>query len=145
MLISNVNLIDWYFKQIIFILHFEETRELFYVPVEPHCRTSQQRVYGVARLEEVTVSCAVDANPPALWFRWSFNNSAIQAKTVESFEAGGGRSIANYKPISEADYGTLLCWGRNSLGSQLVPCVFHIVPAGELLYNVKQLFLVPNK
>ncbi|XP_075221808.1 neural cell adhesion molecule 2-like [Lycorma delicatula] len=101
------------------------------VKYEPHCRLSQQRVYGVARLEEVTVSCGVDANPPALWFRWSFNNSAIQARSVESFEAGGGRSIANYKPVSEADYGTLLCWGRNSLGSQTVPCVFHIVPAGK--------------
>lgn len=102
---------------------------------EPHCRANQQRVYGVARLEEVTISCAVDANPPALWFKWNFNNSAIQTKPVESFEAGSGRSIANYKPVSEADYGTLLCWGKNSLGSQMVPCVFHIVPAGNRMQH----------
>lgn len=80
--------------------------------------------------------CEVDANPSAHWFRWSFNNSAVQSRDIENFvtdKGGGGRSIATYVTKTETDYGTLLCWGRNELGSQTVPCVFHIVPAGEKL------------
>lgn len=32
--------------------------------------------------------------------------------------------------MTELDYGTLLCWGRNELGMQKAPCVFHVIPAG---------------
>ncbi|PSN57803.1 hypothetical protein C0J52_04354 [Blattella germanica] len=101
---------------------------------EPVCSAGQQRVYGAARHEEVRITCDVDANPPAGFFRWSFNNSAVQALEVDTVtsEPGGGRSIASYKPASERDYGTLLCWGRNELGSQPVPCVFHVVPAVQV-------------
>jgi hypothetical protein len=31
------------------------------------------------------------------------------------------------------DYGSLLCWGVNSVGQQLDPCVIHILPAGNFL------------
>lgn len=39
-------------------------------------------------------------------------------------------SIASYTPESESDYGTLYCYARNSVGSQIDPCVFTIIPAG---------------
>jgi hypothetical protein len=117
------------------------------------CTAGQQRVYGAARHEEVRIVCDVDANPPAGLFRWFFNNSAVQSLEVDSVtsEPGGGRSVASYKPESERDYGTLLCWGRNELGSQVMPCVFHVVPAGKIpthnthhkdLYTQFVLFLV---
>ena len=32
---------------------------------------------------------------------------------------------------TELDYGNLLCWGRNSVGVQQDPCVFHLIPAGR--------------
>lgn len=35
-----------------------------------------------------------------------------------------------YTPKGERDYGTLACWGRNSIGKQIEPCLFQIVPAG---------------
>ncbi|KAG8305588.1 hypothetical protein J6590_067549 [Homalodisca vitripennis] len=84
-------------------------------------------------MEEISITCDVEANPPAAWFHWSFNNSAVRARGVDSFQSvgGGGRSVARYTPLSDGDYGTLLCWGRNELGSQYLPCVFHIVPAGK--------------
>lgn len=41
------------------------------------------------------------------------------------------RSTASYTPMTELDYGTLLCWGSNDQGTQLEPCVYHIVPAGK--------------
>jgi hypothetical protein len=36
-----------------------------------------------------------------------------------------------YTPKSERDFGTLACWGRNSIGKQSEPCLFQIVPAGN--------------
>lgn len=99
---------------------------------EPQCSSNQQRVYGAARNEAISVSCDVDSNPSANMFRWSFNNSASRSKDVDfTTSEHGGRSVAVYTPNSEQGYGTLLCWGRNELGPQPVPCVFHIVPAGK--------------
>ena len=49
----------------------------------------------------------------------------------ENIIVDGSVSVASYKPKTEMDYGTLLCWGDNELGRQAVPCVFHIIPAGK--------------
>lgn len=32
--------------------------------------------------------------------------------------------------MTELDYGTMLCWGKNEIGMQKDPCVFIINPAG---------------
>lgn len=40
-------------------------------------------------------------------------------------------SVVTYTPVTELDYGTLLCWATNSIGSQRVPCVYHIIAAGR--------------
>jgi len=42
----------------------------------------------------------------------------------------GNFSVLTYQPQKEMDYGSLLCWGRNELGQQKRPCVFHLLPAG---------------
>ena len=46
----------------------------------------------------------------------------------------GGRATVTYTPLTELDYGTLLCYGTNEVGQQHTPCVFHVFPAGQLLY-----------
>lgn len=43
----------------------------------------------------------------------------------------GTSSIVSYTPMTELDYGTLLCIATNRIGKQRVPCVFHIIAAGE--------------
>ncbi|KAL1129902.1 hypothetical protein AAG570_012846 [Ranatra chinensis] len=98
---------------------------------EPECGDRQQKVYGAARLEEVLVECEVDANPAPSEFRWWFNNSSVRRRPLETFNWTKGYSVAAYTPTSETDYGTLLCSATNQLGTQAVPCVFHIVPAGK--------------
>lgn len=40
-------------------------------------------------------------------------------------------SKVSYTPMTELDYGTLLCWGTNDQGTQLEPCVYHIVTASK--------------
>ena len=44
----------------------------------------------------------------------------------------GNESVVNYTPVTDLDYGTLLCTAKNVIGEQTMPCVFQIVAAGEL-------------
>jgi hypothetical protein len=100
--------------------------------VAPVCKTGQQKVHGVARQEAVRILCELDANPQdGIHFAWKFNNTAeIIDIPASHFTTDRARSTASYTPMTELDYGTLLCWGRNELGLQKAPCVFHIIPAG---------------
>jgi hypothetical protein len=41
-----------------------------------HLLSGQPRVYGVAKQENAQIKCIVDANPPEVDFKWTFNNSA---------------------------------------------------------------------
>lgn len=103
--------------------------------VSPACMSGQKRVYGVGKHEEVNVSCEVDADPDDVSFRWIFNNTSetLDVITVTSMAT---KSVASYTPRSKMDYGTLSCWGKNSIGVQRQPCVFSIVPAGNILISL---------
>ena len=105
----------------------------FYLNVmyPPTCRPNQARVHGVAKKEMARVTCSVDANPTDVQFRWSFNNSAeVSQVDREHISRQGLVSHVTYTPVSEMDYGSLLCYASNKIGSQTVPCVFHIIAAG---------------
>nr|CAI5853032.1 unnamed protein product [Callosobruchus analis] len=66
-------------------------------------------------------------------FVWKFNNTSESYDIPQSqIQTEKARSYAYYKPITEMDYGTLLCWGRNEIGMQKDPCVFYINPADSL-------------
>ncbi|KAG0703518.1 hypothetical protein GWK47_024836 [Chionoecetes opilio] len=41
------------------------------------------------------------------------------------------RSDLRYSPVSDLDYGTLLCWATNAVGTQRTPCTFTVFPAGK--------------
>ncbi|KAK2586782.1 hypothetical protein KPH14_011809 [Odynerus spinipes] len=98
----------------------------------PVCRSGQTKVFGVARQETTRIPCELEANPPEVSFTWKFNNTMEAVDiTQEQVTSIGTHSIASYTPMTELDYGTLLCWGSNDQGTQLEPCVYHIVPAGR--------------
>lgn len=90
----------------------------------------QKRVYGVAKHEQINITCEVDADPDDVTFRWIFNNTSETLDFI-TFTTLSTTSIASYIPRSKMDYGTLSCWGRNSIGVQRQPCIFSIVPAGK--------------
>lgn len=96
------------------------------------CKPLQQKVYGVGRQEAARILCELDANPPDVQFLWRFNNTSetldLPASHVTSDRA---RSTASYTPMTELDYGSLLCLGRNDQGTQQTPCVYHVIPAGR--------------
>ncbi|KAL6447972.1 hypothetical protein ACFW04_000191 [Cataglyphis niger] len=98
----------------------------------PVCQHGQMRVFGVAKHESASIPCELEANPPEVSFTWKFNNT-MEAVDIPQAKVTSDRthSTVLYEPINELDYGTLLCWGSNDQGSQLEPCVFHIVPAGR--------------
>ncbi|XP_041563249.1 uncharacterized protein LOC108143469 isoform X4 [Drosophila elegans] len=99
----------------------------------PVCRPRQRISYSSGRHETVKVACEIDANPAEATYVWKFN--ATQGETVDipasQVAVDRGRSIAHYTPMTENDYGTLLCWATNEIGDQSEPCVYTIVPAGE--------------
>ncbi|KYB26261.1 hypothetical protein TcasGA2_TC033687 [Tribolium castaneum] len=98
----------------------------------PTCRPAQPKVFGVARHETARILCEVEANPTDVQFIWKFNNSADTVDIPQNqIYSERTRSTAAYKPMTEGDYGTLLCWGRNEIGLQKEPCVFYINPAGK--------------
>ncbi|XP_066594358.1 neural cell adhesion molecule 2-like isoform X2 [Prorops nasuta] len=98
----------------------------------PVCQQGQPRVFGVARQEMAQIPCELEANPADLSFNWRFNNTMEMIDiTQEHVKSDRTRSIASYMPVTELDYGTLLCWASNEQGTQLEPCVYHIVPAGR--------------
>ena len=50
---------------------------------------------------------------------------------VCSFTSTGTSSFVSYTPMTELDYGTLLCSATNKIGKQKHPCIFHIIAAGR--------------
>ncbi|KAH8294938.1 hypothetical protein KR018_004471 [Drosophila ironensis] len=98
----------------------------------PTCAQNQRKVYGIAKQEDAKVMCSVDANPREVEFSWTFNNSAESIDVATNhIMRSGTTSIVTYTPITELDYGTLLCLASNKIGKQRIPCVFHIIAAGR--------------
>jgi len=97
----------------------------------PACSPGQQLVYEVAKLSSVHVSCSMDANPDReIHFNWKFNTTANTVNIPASDVSQQGlTSIAKYTPRTELDFGTLICWGANSVGRG-IPCVYHLLPIG---------------
>ncbi|XP_065086575.1 uncharacterized protein side-III isoform X2 [Ochlerotatus camptorhynchus] len=125
----------------------------------PVCASSSIMIVGASLDETVPVPCHVVSNPRDVSFDWNFSNSGerfevtsgqfnllqdFHSSTSDSDELGEMPSVFSgseenletiyellYTPKSERDYGTLACWGKNSIGKQLEPCLFQVVPAAK--------------
>ncbi|XP_063868172.1 uncharacterized protein LOC135104529 [Scylla paramamosain] len=102
------------------------------VKFAPVCSPGQVTTYAVGKYEDAEVTCSVDANPTQESYQWTFNNTADTIDVPQGrFTSLSSHSAITYTPMTSLDYGTLLCWATNPIGTQKVPCVFHIVPAGK--------------
>nr|XP_053649962.1 hemicentin-2-like [Cherax quadricarinatus] len=102
------------------------------VKYAPVCAPGQVTTYPVGRNEDAEVTCSVQANPLQATFQWTFNNTADTIDVPQGrFTSSSSHSVITYTPMTSLDYGTLLCWASNEIGTQREPCVFHIVPAGK--------------
>uniref|UniRef100_T1HJG2 Ig-like domain-containing protein n=1 Tax=Rhodnius prolixus TaxID=13249 RepID=T1HJG2_RHOPR len=101
----------------------------------PRCREDKEELLGALKQETVVLKCEVDANPPLVTFKWTFNNSGEPAEVPPSrYTASGTGSTLNYTPVSEMDYGTLSCWGTNKVGEQKTPCLYQVIAAVSNLH-----------
>ncbi|XP_049305880.1 hemicentin-2-like isoform X2 [Bactrocera dorsalis] len=80
--------------------------DILYAPI---CLSNQLKVYGVAKHENVNVTCTVDANPPMVDFNWIFNNSIESIDVATNHISKTGRpeqvhncSVANISVLSLA-------------------------------------------
>lgn len=103
------------------------------VKYAPVCKTQQKEAFGVARQELVSVLCDVLSDPVEnLKFEWIFSKGDEKLDMQQSqIRVNGTNSVLEYIPRTEMDYGNLLCWATNSVGKQVEPCVFHVIPAGK--------------
>ena len=96
----------------------------------PSCTSPHPSEVRVGLHQHTEVVCEVSALPSSpLTFRWVFRSAReevdIPASQVTSL---GLTSRVAYKPRTSLDYGTLLCWGENSVGVQEEPCRVHLLP-----------------
>ncbi|XP_053968368.1 uncharacterized protein LOC128869772 [Anastrepha ludens] len=93
----------------------------------PVCSTNTIIVIGASLEEAVPIPCRVNSDPPEIDFEWTFSTSG------EHFEVPSVETVSEliYTPKGERDYGTLACWGQNSIGKQSEPCLFQVVPAAK--------------
>jgi neural cell adhesion molecule len=73
----------------------------------------------------IDLICQVDSKPKSMTYRWLFNSTDT---TFEIPSAESTMFFNNYKSSTDEDHGQVLCWASNSLGEQVNPCVFHVVP-----------------
>ncbi|XP_076323436.1 protein turtle homolog B-like [Tachypleus tridentatus] len=99
------------------------------VQYSPICEPNQEFIYRTGLDEPVRVTCKLRSDPPDVLYSWSFNNSYDNYELF-SFTSKGTTSVATYTPKSKYEFGTLVCIGTNSVGTQKTPCTFEIIPAG---------------
>lgn len=55
---------------------------------------NQIRIYGVAKQEDAKIKCIVDANPPDVEFKWTFNNSAESIDVATNHITRSGKNFS---------------------------------------------------
>lgn len=90
----------------------------------------------MARQEKAQIVCEVESVPPPDTFAWTLNSTT---RTVDvpaerfTWTSSPSKSILTFTPLSDADYGTALCWASNLVGKQSVPCAVTLLPAAKPL------------
>ncbi|XP_047736859.1 uncharacterized protein LOC108665296 [Hyalella azteca] len=101
------------------------------VEYAPVCASGQQQEYIVPRGASVTVSCTVEAFPPSVTFTWAKKNLAAPATRLPNVGRPEG-SVGRYTvPAVYEDQLEILCWAKNVVGSQKVPCSYYIYAQGR--------------
>ncbi|CAH0718450.1 unnamed protein product, partial [Brenthis ino] len=102
------------------------------VKYNPACKSSQPLALRAARGETVEIDCELDANPQEpMTYQWWLNSTTHSKLELNSQATHAQSTLGRYQYTvnSSADYGWVQCAGTNSVGRQLAPCLFHILPA----------------
>ncbi|XP_055950829.1 synaptogenesis protein syg-2-like [Argiope bruennichi] len=103
------------------------------VQYSPICRPDQETTFTAVINRPVQIQCEVEADMDDVNFRWEFNGTSPGGDVqVISVPGTTTKSVVNYTPRSESDFGTVYCWGTNNVGTQSNPCAFFVIPADFL-------------
>ncbi|XP_066989942.1 nephrin-like [Macrobrachium rosenbergii] len=103
-----------------------------HVKFPPVCAPGQQTVFGAARHELLYVPCQVASYPQPTSFRWAVNTTSDLVDIALGHSTRTGSvSTLRYTPQTAMDFGDLLCWASNEVGTQRTPCVFRVIPAAK--------------
>ncbi|GIY66752.1 ig-like domain-containing protein [Caerostris extrusa] len=100
------------------------------LPLFPVCRFPEATTFNVVQGESVNITCDVESDPKPNTFQWTLNNTMrgtvdLKRRHPRTFH------VLHYVPRYLGEYGTIMCWGKNSAGVQRVPCISHVVPEGK--------------
>ncbi|KAG8182737.1 hypothetical protein JTE90_008115, partial [Oedothorax gibbosus] len=100
------------------------------VQYAPICKSDQEMSFTTVINRPVQIHCDVEADTEELNFRWEFNGTSAGGDLqVMPVPGATTKSIVNYIPRTEADFGIVHCWATNNVGTQNPPCAFLIIPA----------------
>ncbi|XP_064486703.1 synaptogenesis protein syg-2-like [Ornithodoros turicata] len=99
----------------------ESTPLVLRVNYSPRCQHDAPRQLVVEAQRLVNVTCAVDADPPALSYSWSLNGTG-------ALTGVGSTSTPSLQFKAQNLPATLLCWARNRVGFQREPCQILLLP-----------------
>lgn len=111
-----------------------------YLADAPVCRNElsgaeggQPIIIAASRSEDVNITCEMDALPENLRFHWAHTSAVGEPVDLEPeiYTSQGSKSFLSYNLRGEEDFGMLLCWAQNSIGTVERPCVFQITAAGQ--------------
>ena len=52
--------------------------------------------------------------------------------STENMVFNDTHSRLRYMPEEETDFGLVYCWARNTMGVMRSPCIFQLIPAGNI-------------
>ncbi|XP_023339206.1 uncharacterized protein LOC111709655 [Eurytemora carolleeae] len=96
----------------------------------PRCGQQEQESIGMSLGDSKIIGCPVLSNPQNLTFHWFFNSTPDFKEYLNLPATGVPGYQVQYLVRNSGDYGSLLCYGENSVGYQESPCIFHIIPSG---------------
>ncbi|GFS59776.1 nephrin [Trichonephila inaurata madagascariensis] len=76
----------------------------------------------------MNISCNAYAEPEDLIFLWSLENS----QGIINLQNWSSWHMLSYS-VTDYGYGTLSCWGKNSIGVQEYPCQFKLQAAKSII------------
>lgn len=119
-------------KYCIICSQFTFKRFPFFFPDSPVCKSGQETSFSAVVNKPIHIGCEVESDPDDVTFKWEFNGTSPGGnQQVSPVKGSDVKSILNYTPLTELDFGAFYCWGKNSVGVQKEPCVFVINPAGR--------------
>ncbi|XP_023326509.1 protein turtle [Eurytemora carolleeae] len=102
------------------------------IKYRPMCRHQTEPKIAMDSDNPTIIDCELDSNPDITDVIWIASKGGYQQRiSSEHYTFSKGMSRLSFKTARENEYGSVLCYGINDIGTQKDPCVFSLEPAGR--------------